>query len=234
MQCLHCRATNEIEDRRCKRCGRRLPAPGAQAAPDTYPMESVSYTRAPSASNLNAAANAPITSATAPAMAPIPFRQPNSLPKVNLPVPEPSFPEAAPGTLNGPVQGLLFSDAGLGRPKVVSLPTLTPRVPVARRKPPQKSQPGARPQTGSQTGLRTIQQQSLDFQAKAAEQQMLESVIYCDAPVALPMHRMIAGAVDGALTAIACGAFIGLFYSVIGPVALTRGTVRAQGAPCDR
>src|ERR1700681_2204442 len=37
MQCVHCRAWNEEEERRCARCGRRLHA-SALLAIDTYPL----------------------------------------------------------------------------------------------------------------------------------------------------------------------------------------------------
>ena len=210
--CIHCRASNDAEDRRCKRCGRRLQPSTAQAAPDTYPTDPPAYSRP-------GAATGPIATATAPAMAPIPFRVPGK--KIFGPVSEPGFPETS-GPPNGlrrgqapsaPVQGFLFSDLGLGRPKVVSLPVLTPRVPVVRRKPGQK--------TFRASGSASSQiQQSLDFQAPPPP--ALESVIYCDAPVALPMHRMISGAVDGAITMIAAGAIIALFQFAVGPVAMTK------------
>ena len=40
----------------------------------------------------------------------------------------------------------------------------------------------------------------------------VEAVIYCDAPVALPVHRLMAAAVDASLIAIALGIFLAIFY----------------------
>jgi len=55
-------------------------------------------------------------------------------------------------------------------------------------------------------------QQSLDFsQADSPLDMQVEAVIYCDAPVAVPMHRLIAAAVDASMIFIALGLFLGIF-----------------------
>ncbi len=51
-------------------------------------------------------------------------------------------------------------------------------------------------------------------------------VIYCDAPVALPTHRIMAAAVDLSMVLISLGIFLGIFYSFGGEINLTR-----QSAP---
>src|SRR6185295_18273347 len=38
MQCIHCRAWNEEDERRCLRCGRRLYRAAPRPAPDMYPV----------------------------------------------------------------------------------------------------------------------------------------------------------------------------------------------------
>jgi uncharacterized RDD family membrane protein YckC len=54
----------------------------------------------------------------------------------------------------------------------------------------------------------------------------VEAVIVCDAPVAAPMHRACAGAIDGAMIVIAYGLFLAIFHFLGGsfpsskPVAL--------------
>ena len=40
----------------------------------------------------------------------------------------------------------------------------------------------------------------------------VQAVIYCDAPVALPTHRLIATAFDASMVMIAVGVFLGIFF----------------------
>ena len=44
----------------------------------------------------------------------------------------------------------------------------------------------------------------------------------CDAPVALPAHRLIAAAVDVSLVLVAVGLFFGVFYLLGGELSVTR------------
>jgi uncharacterized RDD family membrane protein YckC len=71
-------------------------------------------------------------------------------------------------------------------------------------------------------------QQTLNFDADTASHHSLdmkvEAVIYCDAPVALPIHRLIAAAVDASIIAIALGVFLAIFYLSGGNVAWTKTT----------
>jgi uncharacterized RDD family membrane protein YckC len=73
-------------------------------------------------------------------------------------------------------------------------------------------------------------QQRLDFfEADAAVQTQavqLETVIYCDAPVALPAHRVIAAAFDVSMVLIALGVFLGVFFLSGGMLVLSK-----QNAP---
>jgi uncharacterized RDD family membrane protein YckC len=57
-------------------------------------------------------------------------------------------------------------------------------------------------------------QQSLEF-SSAARADLLEGVIYCDAPVAIPAHRAIAAALDGSMIVIALAVF-GLIFRLLG------------------
>ena len=59
-------------------------------------------------------------------------------------------------------------------------------------------------------------QQSLDFNAgrslgAQSLDMQVETVIYCDAPVALPLHRFIAAAIDASMVLIALGLFLAVF-----------------------
>jgi uncharacterized RDD family membrane protein YckC len=53
----------------------------------------------------------------------------------------------------------------------------------------------------------------------------VEAVIFCDAPVALPTHRMIAAAFDVSMVLIAVGIFLSIFFLSGGLIAMTRQTV---------
>jgi uncharacterized RDD family membrane protein YckC len=72
-------------------------------------------------------------------------------------------------------------------------------------------------------------QQSLDFHAGAISAASLgtevEAVIYCDAPVALPVHRLMAVAGDASMIAIALGLFLAIFYMSGGRVAFTKSSL---------
>jgi uncharacterized RDD family membrane protein YckC len=50
----------------------------------------------------------------------------------------------------------------------------------------------------------------------------VEAVIYCDAPVALPVHRLMAVAADASMIAIALGLFLAIFYLSGGRLVFTR------------
>ncbi|HVO98298.1 MAG TPA: RDD family protein [Bryobacteraceae bacterium] len=125
-------------------------------------------------------------------------------------------------------QPSLFRDAGYGEhvpgPKVIPIPMLTPTRPVAapvqRRSRPASPRPPRRvPQS----------QQSLDFHGVPADSALgteVHAVIYCDAPVALPAHRMIAAAFDMSMVLIAMGLFLGVFFLSGGIMTLSK-----QNAP---
>ena len=173
MQCIHCRALNEDDERRCIRCGRRLHAASPRPAPDVYPL----------------------TGAAVPAFESLPGGR--SVPATP--------PPAAP--LSGGYQPSLFRDPSQG-PKVVPIPMLTPRPHGVGRNDAERRTPRPRRATDSQ--------QSLDFLGGALEGNPLgtevETVIDCDAPVALPIHRLMAAVVDGSMISIAVGLFLMIFY----------------------
>jgi uncharacterized RDD family membrane protein YckC len=153
----------------------------------------------------------PLTAAAAPALEALPGGQM-----------QPSAPRA---DVN--YQPSLFRDA-LGGPKVIPIPTLTP----AKSQPePRRVQPrtqGSRANFGARRGADSPQsQQSLDFRGAAGNSRLgteVEAVIYCDAPVALPVHRLMAAAVDGGMIAIAMALFTAIFYLSGGHIAVSKQT----------
>ena len=121
-------------------------------------------------------------------------------------------------------QPSLFRDAA-GGPKVIPIPTLTPvkSPPEARRPQPRTS--GQRASLGAR---RADSQQSLDFHGAAGSGRLgtqVEAVIYCDAPVALPVHRLMAAAVDGSMILMAMGLFVVIFYLSGGHIIVSKQTV---------
>ncbi len=161
MQCIHCRALNEDDERRCIRCGRRLHAAAPRPAPEVYPL----------------------IGATAPVLESLPGGRP---------VLSQSLPADPPAV---GFQPSLFREPSQG-PKVVPIPMLTPQPHGGERI------RGVDRKTSRVLGARrgASSQQSLDFLGGAFEDHPLgtevEAVIYCDAPVALPVHRLMAAAVD--------------------------------------
>lgn len=136
-------------------------------------------------------------------------------------MPAPSREAHAPA----PSQALLFRDASMG-PKVIPIPTLTPVRPMEREESSQvakrvhKKQPARR---SSAQNSRTESQAALDFYPPAGDTGPKASpVIYCDAPVALPTHRLLAAAFDASMIVLAVGVFLGVFYLSGGDIELSR------------
>jgi len=188
MQCLHCSAWNDEDERRCSRCGRRLHASAPRPAPEIYPF----------------------TGAAAPAFESLPGGRPAPQEPLPSPLPQAGY---QPSLFREPMQG----------PKVVPIPTLTPRPRTAERKSPRPSGNRGSARRGADS------QQSLDFFHDQHEPNPLgtevEAVIYCDAPVALPMHRMMAAAADASMISIAAGAFLMIFYLSGGQIVFTKPSV---------
>jgi uncharacterized RDD family membrane protein YckC len=153
-----------------------------------------------------------ITTATAPAFESIPGGQPLAAPQERTNYQPSLFRDAA------------YRD-GVAGPKVVPIPTLTPSRLASRNEgPPRKARPAA-PRAPRRV---TQSQQSLDFHgaASAGIGTEIHAVIYCDAPVALPAHRMIAAAFDASMVLIAVGIFLGIFFLSGGMLMLSK-----QNAP---
>jgi uncharacterized RDD family membrane protein YckC len=67
-------------------------------------------------------------------------------------------------------------------------------------------------------------QQALDFETSPLDMQV-EAVIYCDAPVALPLHRFIAAAMDASMVLIALGLFLTVFLLAGGQLVFNKQVV---------
>jgi uncharacterized RDD family membrane protein YckC len=189
------------------RCGRRLNLASPQAVPRPYALSS-------SAS--------PSMTATAAASALESLPSPKNLPARP---PQPLAPESDPQERPG-YQGSLFQ--GFGAPKVIPIPTLTPLHPPSR-----ESHSTRRVQTRQAPRPRRASnrvgdsQQALEFQEAETASDSLNAqadLIYCDAPVALPAHRMVAAAVDTSMVLVGLGVFLFIFF-LGGDLEINRGTV---------
>ncbi len=201
MQCRYCRAWNEADERRCVRCGRRMHQAASRPAPDTFPL----------------------STSTAPALEMLPGRDPGQVRP-----PELNQDDAAKRAEQVSYQTSLFRDVSNG-PKVIPIPTLTPVRPrtnpewaredrerddSAQRKRASRPKPAAR----NATNRRSDSQTSLDFYGAGGGQPTvgapLETVIFCDVPVALPAHRSIAAVFDAAMVLLGVGLFLLVFVAV--------------------
>ena len=121
-------------------------------------------------------------------------------------------------------QPSLFRE-GPGAPKVIPIPTLTPTHPLSRESHSIRrvqTRTAARPRRSS-SGLGDSQQ-ALEFQEGEAAGDAQADLIYCDAPVALPVHRLLAAAVDTAMVLIGLGLFLLIFF-LGGDLAVNRQTL---------
>lgn len=136
------------------------------------------------------------------------------------PAHEPEPAEAAPQAQR-PItyQRSLFSSREV--PQVVPFESLNPAVAVERRR--QRAQSEL---TRPRPRKPIPGQQALEFSSPPpVDKAPGEGVIYCDAPVALPAHRVIAAAVDCTLVLIAFCCFCAIFGFTAGGLALTKQTI---------
>jgi len=106
-------------------------------------------------------------------------------------------------------QTSLFRE-GAGAPKVIPIPTLTPTRPLSRETHSIRrvqARTAARPRRALSDS-----QQALEFQDAELAGNSQADLIYCDAPVALPAHRLVAAAVDTSMVLIGLGIFLLIFF----------------------
>lgn len=136
---------------------------------------------------------------------------------VEVRAPEPAPPPApAASPARPPYQRPLFNSREV--PQVVPFESIAPK-PVEktrRRTEPSKPRP-KRPIPGQQALEFSAPIQTIDTEVQA--------VIYCDAPVAIPAHRMMATAADWSLIGIAVGMFAWIFILLGGEVVVTKQTI---------
>ena len=203
-KCPYCSSSNAEEDHRCKRCGRRLG--GNAANPDTLsgaarpspglPTDSPRYQHAATAAALN-------------------FDQRREE------VRDESTSQEREGKPRRPVyQPSLFAS-----PRVVPFESFAPEA----------VEPGAKRTSRPRVKVRNILpgQQSFSFdEAMQVDSPgyhgpvaLEEPAIECDAPVALPAHRMIAAAFDASIVIVAVSLFFSIFHFAGGTIILNKHTL---------
>ncbi len=197
MHCPHCRTANEPGGERCVHCGRRLQSEVRPAIPirsAALPVTALELLPGEPAPDGN----------TAPAEQPTPSYQPS-----------------------------LFRDGSRdgAAGKVIPIPTLTPLHPyhreTAHRR--QSARTASSRAVSSRTNRRAEQsrsdyQQMLGFHEATPPEVRVQpgESIDCDAPVAAPVHRLLATAVDAGLILVGVGVFLAIFFLSGGQVALDR------------
>jgi uncharacterized RDD family membrane protein YckC len=207
MECRYCQAANTADDHRCRRCGRRFPLglvyAGSSAAAPVLQYEAAPVLQYQAAPVLQYEP-APVLDFIAAEVTALNRRAQSSTERHVTP--EPSAPRR-PITY----QPSLFTSREL--PMVVRFETIAPDT---VRPSPRKAQPSA----PRQRRRKVIPgQQALEFtnqfKRPARSAKSADGVIYCDAPVAIPVHRAMGVAVDASIVAIALGVF-GIVFRVAG------------------
>lgn len=154
--------------------------------------------------------------ATAPALEPDPSKIVQMSPGASALHLAPLQATPAPARPAPAYQPSLFRGDPALRPKVVPIPVLVPRSQPVR---PPKSTKNSKPRIKDSTA-----QQSLAFPAihEPVKPPQFESVIYCDAPVAIPVQRVVASLVDGAAWFLTSFALLIGFHYLGGEIALTK------------
>jgi uncharacterized RDD family membrane protein YckC len=201
MTCSYCGTRSGEGEHRCRRCGRR---------PDDTLTGEFSLVRTDGAL---AAQLQPAERTAEPAAKP-----------------EPRIVAHAGGrpasvTPQRAVQASLFQDRP--NPKIIAIADYAP--PPARPKPAARTtaaKPARKPRPPVE------EQGQLPFlPPQAAKPRTLsttvDSVIYCEAPVATSLHRLVAAALDWAMVLIGYGLLLGVFHALGGQIVLNRTTAMA-------
>lgn len=200
MNCQYCASWNAEDEHRCTRCGRRLKAAGTSTV--GYPA-----------------------SRSAPAFAL------SEAPAVVVKLEEPAPIRHAPIAQRLPFQDLTgskvipFESFAAHRIEPVAFAAAPAPAPT-----PSAAAPRPRASRPLPTPEKNDAQPGLDFllpspQGPRTLKTQVEAVIYCDADVATPKHRVIAAAIDGGMIFIGFGLFLFAFHLMGGMFRFNRQTI---------
>lgn len=134
-----------------------------------------------------------------------------------------------PPDWTGAVQGSLFPNKVVAMPNRSGLPRTGPRTKAAG------SGTGTRPPAKRLSHAAVEGQGQLDFLSPAPPKSKtlgttVEAMVNCEAPVATPLHRALAGIIDWALVLIGFGLFLTTFAVCGGDFVLTRPNLLIFGS----
>jgi uncharacterized RDD family membrane protein YckC len=202
MTCTYCQSANSENDHRCRRCGRRLLGTAVSAPPG--------YASAIGATALAAMAAPAVAEAERP-------RRPaqTSLFVEELAPRVIPFDAEQRESLLKSSRAKRHADAVLDETAEIAPPKRAPVKPAVRKQ-----------AVGDPRG----EQSTLDFlpaspQTTRTLKTNVEAVIFCDSPVASPMHRAMAAFLDGSMIFLGLGIFLVIFEVFGGPFPWTKENI---------
>ena len=205
MNCTYCASWNADDEHRCTRCGRRLNVSGTNAAGYPASRSAAAFALEPAAVVVEVEDPAPLLRTSIPQK--LPFREFGS--KV---IPFESFAahRIEPVAFAASPAPATTTPSGAVSTPTPAIPAKTSRPLTAPRK--NEAQSGLDFLTPAPQGPRTLKTH-------------VEAVIYCDADVATPKHRVIAAAIDGGMIFIGFGLFLFAFHLMGGMFRFNRQTI---------
>jgi uncharacterized RDD family membrane protein YckC len=205
MNCTYCVSWNADDEHRCTRCGRRLKVSGMNAAGYPASRSAAAFALEPAAVVVEVEDPAPLLRTSIPQK--LPFRELGS--KV---IPFESFAahRIEPVAFAASPAPATTAPSGAVAIPTSAIPAKTSRPLAAPRK--NEAQSGLDFLTPAPQGPRTLKTH-------------VEAVIYCDADVATPKHRVIAAAIDGGMIFIGFGLFLFAFHLMGGMFRFNRQTL---------
>lgn len=210
MTCHYCRYSNSGDDHRCRRCGRRL-GDATAGVPEAQLQ----------ADGANALAPQPARPRPAPHPASQMARETSLA----------TLTESAPHTQQTSLFGGETQNVIPFAVRKLMTALVPPQHPVDLDETLEMRRPVVAPEIEQKKAQRKARpaavenlQTALDFHPVSAAQNArmlkttVEAVIYCDAPVAHPVHRVLAGALDFSMIAIGTGIFAMTFHFLGGSV----------------
>jgi uncharacterized RDD family membrane protein YckC len=211
MTCSYCGTRNGESEHRCRRCGRR--------PDDTLTGEfSLVRTDGALAAQLRPAEKAPEAAV-------------KTAPRIVAHAGGRTVGSAAPR----PVQASLFQERS--NPKVIAIADYAPPPPRPKAAPKASATatkaPAAKPAKPRTRPVSEDQGQLPFLPPQVAKPRTLsttvDSVIYCEAPVATSLHRLVAAGLDWALVLIGYGVLLAVFHALGGQIVLNKTTAMAFG-----
>ena len=206
MTCHYCRSVNADDDHRCRRCGRRLTGSAVEAPPE----------------HAQRAIQAIGANALAAATAEMPHPATASEPRPKSTIQSSLFLEELAPKIIPFDRGQKRQDTQQLNPDLPETAELFP--PRGDVESAGKPRPAVRKPAPEST------QAKLDFLPPSPHsprvlKTTVEATIYCDSPVASPIHRATAAALDAAVIGFSFVIFFGIFRVFGGPVSWTKQSV---------